>query len=212
MFRVARPRPLFSETKTARRHPGRYWKGVANDPMVHAATTLAQALPQRLTFTVPGEAVPQGSAQPFTPKGWTRAIVRSDNPHTKPWRLLVAAAAIDAQFNQGTWPVLSVQAIRLDIDCYFVRPASVSERRRPFMTVRPDGDKCLRAIGDALAKLLYRDDAQIVAKSIQKHYAPATEPAHTVIRIYEILAPVPERAMTKTELGALAPLSKGCAL
>ena len=154
--------------------------------MVKQAAIPVQALPQRLTFTVPGEAVPQGSMKAFLPKGWTRPVLTGDNARTKPWRALVAAAALTAQDSQGTWPTLSTQAIRLDIACYFMRPASVSERKRPLMTVRPDSSKLLRAIEDALTKILWRDDAQVVSVCITKAYAPATEPAHTVIRITEL--------------------------
>lgn len=145
--------------------------------------------PMRLAFTVPGEAAPQGSMKAFTPKGWTRPVLTSDNPRMKPWRAMVAAAALDAQFTQGTWPCVSTQAIRLDIVCAFVRPASVSVRKRPAHTVKPDASKLLRAIEDALTTILWRDDAQIVTACISKAYAPATEPAHVEIRIHEILAP-----------------------
>lgn len=162
----------------------------------------------RLTFTVPGEAVPQGSLKPFivrTKDGRQRAIVTGDNARTKPWRALVAAAALDAQFLQGGWPVVSDRAIRLDITCFFVRPASVSERRRPLHTVKPDTSKLLRAIEDALTKILWRDDAQVVAVSIGKYYAPVTEPAHTVIRATEIV-PVPLVVHRPTEQGSALPL------
>ena len=152
--------------------------------------------PMHLAFTVPGEAVPQGSMRAFMPKGWTRPILTNDNPRTKPWRAMVAAAAIDAQYSQGTWPHLSDRAIRIDIACYFVRPASVSERKRPSHTVKPDASKLLRAIEDALTKILWADDAQVIAATIHKTYAPADEPAHAVIRVAEIIVPIP--AVTRT--------------
>jgi len=159
----------------------------AGDVLRRPAPPASPTLPQRLTFTVPGEAVPQGSMKGYVPKGWTRPILTNDNPKTKPWRAMVACAAIEAQFTQGGWPRISEQAIRLDIDCYFVRPASVSERKRPSMIVRPDASKLLRAIEDALTKILWRDDSQVVDLRISKHYAPAGEPAHTVIRVQELL-------------------------
>lgn len=173
--------------------------------MLHKAATTTQALPQRLTVTVPGEAVPKGSTKAFLPKGWTRPIVTGDNPRTKTWQAMVAAAALDAQDAQGTWPALSVQPIRLDVCCVFVRPASVSARTRPAHTVKPDLDKLLRSLKDALTKILWRDDAQVVSVCITKAYAPVTEPAHTVIHIIELLASVPDRA-TSTTMRAALPL------
>ena len=177
--------------------------------MLAQAATPTHAIPQRLSFTVPGEAVPKGSTKAFLPKGWTRPIVTGDNPRTKSWQSMVAAAALDAQYSQGTWPDLSAHPIRLDVSCFFVRPASVSERKRPSHTVKPDLDKLLRSLKDALTKILWRDDAQVVSVCMAKAYAPATEPAHTVIRIQELLAPAPERARAAHQLersGSLLPL------
>jgi len=159
-----------------------------------------------LVVTVPGEAVPQGSTRAFIPRGWTRPIITADNTRTKPWRATVASAAIEAQLSQGTWPVVSDRPIRLDVQCYFARPASVSERRRPMHTVKPDLDKLLRAIKDSLTKILWRDDAQVVSVCVSKAYAPATDPAHTVIRAIEIVplvAPAPRSLRPRAGLPLL---------
>jgi crossover junction endodeoxyribonuclease RusA len=43
----------------------------------------------------------------------------------------------------------------------FVRPASVSQKRTQ-MVVRPDLDKLIRAVLDALTGVLYEDDSQVV--------------------------------------------------
>jgi Holliday junction resolvase RusA-like endonuclease len=83
----------------------------------------------------------------------------------------------------------------------------VSERWRPDHTVKPDLDKLLRSLKDALTRILWRDDAQVVSVCISKAYAPATDPAHTVIHITELLAPTPARTLTKPEsLGSRLPL------
>ncbi len=148
---------------------------------------VSAVVPMHLVFHVPGEAVPQGSAKAFMPKGWTRPIITGDNKKTKPWRAMVAASALDAADQQGTWPTLSALPIRLHIACYFVRPASVGERKRPMHTVKPDADKLARAILDSLTKVLWADDAQVVDVSITKAYAPAGQHAHTIIRAHEII-------------------------
>jgi Holliday junction resolvase RusA-like endonuclease len=165
----------------------------------------APTIPQRLSFTIPGEAVPQGSMKAFTPKGWVRPVLTSDNKKTKPWRALVAAAALDAQFDRGTWPVMSTQAIRLEVRCYFVRPASVSVKKRPCHTVKPDVDKCLRSISDALTKILWKDDAQIASVTITKEYAAENDPARVVIHVTE-LVPAVTGAMKTRDAAASLPL------
>ena len=160
-----------------------------------------------LTFTVPGEAVPQGSTRAFTPKGWTRPIITAANSKTKPWRAMVAASALDAQFDQGGWPALSDQAIRIDVEFVFTRPASVSVKKRPHMTVRPDCDKLVRSILDSLTKILWRDDAQVVSITAAKRYAPAGEHPHTTIRVHELALPATQASPTPTTQGAaLLPL------
>jgi Holliday junction resolvase RusA-like endonuclease len=162
--------------------------------------TLQTPTPMRLSVTVPGEAVPQGSTRAFIPKGWTRPIITgANNAKTKPWRASVAAATLDAQLSQGTWPALSDRPIRLDVACYFVRPASVSARRRPMHTVKPDLDKLLRALKDSLTRILWRDDAQVVSVCMTKGYAPDSEPAHTVIHVHEI---VPDPVLTTRPIRA----------
>ncbi len=146
----------------------------------------AQLLPMRLSVTVQGEAIPQGSMRAFMPKGWKRPVLTSDNPRMKPWRSHVAACVETARQQQGTWPTLSTGAIRLGLCCVFVRPASVSARKRPHHTVKPDASKLLRAIEDALTRVLWRDDAQITTESVCKRYAEAGESAHVRVEIEEV--------------------------
>jgi Holliday junction resolvase RusA-like endonuclease len=145
--------------------------------------------PQHLTFIVHGEAVPQGSMKAFVPKGWNRAVLTSDNSRMKPWRAMVASAALDAQYTQPTWPTVSDKAIGLHIACYFVRPASVSPKKRPHHTVKPDSSKLLRAIEDALTKVLWKDDSQVVSTTITKEYARPDEPARVLIHVWELDLP-----------------------
>ncbi len=43
------------------------------------------ATPAAVKFTVYGRPVPQGSTRSFIPKGWTRAVITTDNKKLKPW-------------------------------------------------------------------------------------------------------------------------------
>jgi len=156
---------------------------------------------QSLAFTVPGAAVPQGSAKAFLPKGWRRPVITGDNARTKPWRACVASAAQDAQYREGTWRRVSDEAIEIVVGCYFIRPTSVSAKRRPSHTVKPDVDKLARALLDALTGLLWRDDAQVVSLTITKAYAEPTEPACVDITITELPAlPTPLPAVRACRL------------
>ena len=57
------------------------------------------------------------------------------------------------------------------------RPDMLAKKKRP--TMKPDLDNLDKAVLDALNKVAYRDDSQIVAKVSKKHYAEV--PAVTII-------------------------------
>lgn len=122
-------------------------------------------------FTAYGVPIPQGSAKAFVGKGG-RAHVTADNAKTKPWRQTVSTAAREAAQEQGAGrfegPVQVVASF------YFDRPGSVSEKRRPYPTVKPDLDKLLRALLDALTDAgIWKDDSQVIFVEVNKTYISA---------------------------------------
>lgn len=102
----------------------------------------------------------------FYVKSLGRAVLTSDNKKLKPWRQEVSGAAAD--LNIAAFAEHVPLVMRLNF--YFDRPASVSAKKRPAMTVKPDGDKLVRAIFDSLKGILYHDDAQVVDHRAYKHY------------------------------------------
>lgn len=132
-----------------------------------------------LSFTVFGEAIPQGSAKAFqprykdgTPAG--RIIVTSDNPRLRGWRQLVAETASAALEGKG-WHV-DVGSITVVAMFHLPRPKALGTKTKPHLT-RPDVDKLARAIGDALTGVLWRDDSQVTRMTVGKCYAaPNTSP------------------------------------
>ncbi|HXE82947.1 MAG TPA: RusA family crossover junction endodeoxyribonuclease [Gemmatimonadales bacterium] len=136
-----------------------------------------------LTFTVPGEPIPQGSAKAFVHKATGRAIVTGDNPRTKGWRFQVAQFAVMEAQRVGGFFASAHVPVKLTARCYFRRPASVSAKKRPAPVVKPDADKCLRALSDALTGVLWHDDAQVVGCVIEKHYAAVGEMARAELEV-----------------------------
>lgn len=136
-----------------------------------------------LTFRVYGEAQPQGSARAFVPKGWSRAIVTSDNPSLKQWRQLVAEAANHAL---GALPheerALLVTGVRLTIAFYLPRPKSLAKKATAH-TKKPDIDKLIRSCCDSLSQVVFYDDSQVCELVAAKHYAPHGQPPHVDIRV-----------------------------
>jgi len=148
--------------------------------------------PITLTIEVAGVPAPQGSktvGRSASGASW----VRDDNPHTAPWRATVAAAAAKAM-SPGlghTWPMLH-GPVKLYAEFRFPRPkghyrtGKAAGQLRPAAPFhpsgRPDLDKLLRAVGDAIAGIVLVDDAQIISVSASKRYGEAG----ATIRVDEI--------------------------
>lgn len=130
-----------------------------------------------MRFTVLGTPIPQGSTKAFNRKGGGHPIVTADNPATKPWRRLVAAAAMQA----GVPMVSPETPMAVGVVFCFERPASAKKRRYP--TVRPDLDKLVRSCLDALTGIAWVDDAQVVALNVSKAYS---SPARAEIEVYPL--------------------------
>lgn len=126
----------------------------------------------RLEFRIYGEAIPQGSAKAFTPRGWRRPIITSDNVRLKSWRQLVAEGAQVALLKlQPAERVLAIGGVRLTVAFYLPRPQSLPKKITAH-TKKPDVDKLVRAVCDALTSIVYSDDRQVCELVAVKQYAP----------------------------------------
>jgi len=116
-------------------------------------------------FHVHGTPTQQGST-----KGWLnpkngKVQVTHDNPAAlRSWRQDVASQARDA----GCAPLDGPMHVRATFR--FLRPASVTPKKRPLPSVKPDLDKLLRSVLDALTGVAFKDDAQVVAVDVVKVY------------------------------------------
>jgi len=119
-----------------------------------------------MTFRVYGTPIPQGSLRGFVSRGAgpTRVLLTSDNTKTEPWRQDVAAQAIKAG-------VSMIASGPVGLHCVFHLPRPKSRPKRcTHPDVRPDLDKLVRAILDALTSIAFRDDAQVCELSAIKCY------------------------------------------
>lgn len=131
-----------------------------------------------ITFTVFGKPAPQGSMRAFMRPGMRFPVVTSDNAATRPWRQEITATAIALK----VLPFEKNIPVEITLNFYFARPKSANKRKG--MTVRPDLDKTVRAVFDALKGVLLHDDAQVVEVHARKHYGG---PERVEIRIQEAL-------------------------
>jgi Holliday junction resolvase RusA-like endonuclease len=148
-----------------------------------------------LEFTVWGVPVPQGSMKAFLPKGWDRPIVTADNKKTKPWRQEIAGAALAALGKQS--PAGKNVPIRIEVRFFFPRPKSVKALDK---TTRPDLDKLLRSLGDALTGILWQDDAQVTEIHACKLFGT---PPRMEIKITEADVPAMVPAQSQSIKGLL---------
>jgi len=151
-----------------------------------------------MTFFVPGLPQPGGSKQVFQhPEVYQvlrqldsgtsvtrqaleaalrkRPIITDDNRRGRDWRLAAAQAAIEA----GVKPLGGAVILRF----MFLMPrpkghfgtgrnaGQLRESAPRYPTVKPDATKLARGTEDALKGIAWRDDAQVVAQVIVKHYA-----------------------------------------
>lgn len=132
-----------------------------------------------IQFTVHGIAQPQGSSRAFVPKGWTRPIITSANPKNSSWRQEVASQAINAMMGKA----VLAGAVELVVNFYFDRPKS--QKKAMYKTSRPDCDKLVRSVADAMTGIVYQDDSQIVVMTCRKAYG---SPARAEIQVRELQA------------------------
>ena len=117
---------------------------------------------ERIEFWAGGVPVPQGSHAVGRWGG-----IYDSNKALEPWRATVTGGAEYALAGRDGFPKAAEVFVLLDF--YMPRGTTV-KRRRP--TVKPDIDKCIRAIFDSLtAAKVWADDGQVVSVHAQQWYA-----------------------------------------
>lgn len=124
-----------------------------------------------LQFTVIGVAEQQGSMRAFVPRGRSRPIITDSNKNLRGWRQLVSESAHRAilQLPEAERAPLR-DGVRLTIAFYLPRPKSLSAKVTAH-TKRPDLDKFVRAVTDALTQIAFGDDSQVCDLVAMKRYA-----------------------------------------
>ena len=129
-----------------------------------------------ITFTVPGDPVPQPRPRVSTRGGFARAYVPSSHP-VHHFRKCVAACAINAGLTATGEPLNVV------IDAVFVRPKSHLNKAGVKPTAprlpRRDVDNLAEAVLDALQDVM-GDDTNVARLVVEKSYG---EEARTTVRI-----------------------------
>ena len=139
-----------------------------------------------ITFFVPGTPVAKGSARAFFRKGMKHPVVVQDNAERqRPWASLISLKAEEA----GLRPVAG--GVTLTLRFQMPRPKAhfrADGTVKPTFTIlrhtkKPDLDKLVRLVKDALKGIGYSDDSEVFHVDAEKFYGPnpgvsiAIEPA-----------------------------------
>lgn len=134
-----------------------------------------------VAFFAHGKPVPQGSKRIGRNRATGKAILLDDNDKPlKAWRTNVTRAAAAAMQARGLTTI--DEPCKVAISFYFPRPAghlgtgrnagTVKASAPEHPSVKPDLDKCIRAILDALTSAaVFYDDSRVVEIEAGKFYA-----------------------------------------
>lgn len=134
----------------------------------------------RLAFFVPGSPITQGSGSAIVITDRQRSrrrcgcvgqYVPENNNELRAWRKQVANGATWAVKDRGRPGPFKDTAYAIRATFYLARGKTV-KREMPFK--KPDGDKLMRAIGDALTGIVYEDDGQVTSGTFRKRYGRKT--------------------------------------
>ena len=140
-----------------------------------------------IDFQVFGVPIPKGSMKSFMRPGMRFPIVTHDNLKSRPWADGIRLQAQQHAPAGGPWD----GAVELHATFYLPRPKSLPKRIM-YPTKKPDLDKLVRNLKDALKGVIYLDDAQVIHTVSAKHYATAEAPPSVVVSLRRVACPTPK--------------------
>lgn len=117
-----------------------------------------------IEFCVEGEPASKGSIRAFVKPGMKFPVLTSTNKHLKPWEKTVRVTAKLACADQ-----LFLGPVAVWLQFRLPRPLAL-KGADVWHDKRPDLDKYVRAVLDALTGTCYQDDGQVVAITATKRY------------------------------------------
>lgn len=128
-----------------------------------------------VTFAIDGRCPTKGSTRSFVNPKTGKVVTLADNKSLKQW-------TIDARWQARAARVPMIykpHGVSMGVTVQFVKPKSAKQTTP---TVRPDVDKLLRAVLDALTNVAYQDDSQVVSVTTTKVYGPCERVMVTIGR------------------------------
>ena len=127
-------------------------------------------------FTVDGRCATKGSANSFIDPRTGRKVWKASNTKLKSWTKDARKAAMAAKVPL----IYKPHGVSLNVRVEFVKPKTAKQSTP---SVRPDIDKLLRAVMDALTNVAYQDDSQVVSVTSTKVYGPSEKVVVSIGRV-----------------------------
>lgn len=136
-------------------------------------TTTVPLPPATLSVFVAGQPAPQGSKRGFVNRHTGKVAMVESSKAVKPWRESVRQALLE---ETGQPRMTFDGAVIVELRFIMRRPVSTPKRRTPPAVKKPDLDKLVRAILDAVSSAgVWRDDSHVVQLSAMKRLAQLDE-------------------------------------
>lgn len=139
----------------------------------------------KVKFSVLGE--PQGKARAQTVR------LKNGASHTyTPEKTVLYENLICTEYRRqcGTAKFPDTEMLDMRVMAYYTIPASASKKRKKLMedgelrpTKKPDMDNIVKAVSDALNKVAFRDDSQIVDCQVRKFYSTQPRIEVTILTV-----------------------------
>lgn len=121
-----------------------------------------------LSIFIPGDPAPQGSKRHVG-----RGVMVESSRRVAPWRNDIRAALIDLRGQPKTY---FDGPVRIALEFVLYRPQSTPKRKTPPAVKKPDLDKLMRAVLDAVGSAgVWRDDSQVTQTICSKRLAEIGE-------------------------------------
>jgi len=137
---------------------------LASEPSFSEPDAWPPPIGRQVTFHVRGLPIAQGSMRAFVIKG--KPVVTANSKGLPAWRQAVNHEAQRVAAGLMTGP------IAVELTFLMPKPKSAPKKKRIFATKRPDLDKLVRSVLDAITHVLIADDSQVVELHAHKDYGP----------------------------------------
>ena len=137
-----------------------------------------------IAFIIPGLPI----AQPRQRSAVIAGHMRNYTPAKHPVNAFKAACVLAAKQVYDGPPLEG--PLCLSLTCVFPRPKALVWKSKPmprtWHTKKPDADNVAKAVKDALSKIIWRDDCQVVEMHVSKWIASGEEAPHVAVEVEDV--------------------------